>query len=155
MNETEKAIEYFKEFIRFINEKEDAAFHINKQAVLTAISALEAQQTSNTEIKRLQDENESIRNWNACEEGEYKRLLESNRRRIELEAQKSDKWIPVPERLPEETGHYMITNQAGRIEYLWYKNADKKWYLFNSDIEHLHVAAWEPQPEPWKEEQSL
>ncbi len=36
--------------------------------------------------KRLNDESESLKNWNACEAREYERLIESDKRRIELEA---------------------------------------------------------------------
>lgn len=42
----------------------------------------EAQQQ---EIERIRDENVSIRNWNACEEEEHLRLIESDKRRILLE----------------------------------------------------------------------
>lgn len=59
-------------------------------------------------------------------------------------------WIPVSERLPKDTGYYQITNEAERVEYLWYKSSERKWYLFNSDIEHHHVIAWQPLPEPYK-----
>lgn len=36
-------------------------------------------------IEAQQDEIESLKNWNACEAEQYKKLLESDKRRIELE----------------------------------------------------------------------
>lgn len=59
------------------------------------------------------------------------------------------RWISVSERLPVETGYYLITNKAGRVEYLWYKETEKKWYFYNSDTEHLNVIAWQFIPEPF------
>jgi hypothetical protein len=46
------------------------------------IETIESQQQ---EIGQLKDENASIRNWNACEEEDHKRLVESDKRRIKLE----------------------------------------------------------------------
>lgn len=52
------------------------------------IAALEAQlQAALARVKELEDINESIRNWNACEEQNYKNLLADNRSLLqELEA---------------------------------------------------------------------
>jgi hypothetical protein len=60
-------------------------------------------------------------------------------------------WIPVSEKLPDETGHYLITNKGRRIEYIWFKATEKKWYFYNSDTEHINVIAWQPLPDPYKE----
>lgn len=61
------------------------------------------------------------------------------------------RWVPVSERLPDVTGYYLITNKGGRVEYLWFKSTESKWYHFNSDTEHINVFAWQPLPEPYKE----
>lgn len=68
-----------------------------------------------------------------------------------LEHQQSGGWIPVSERLPLDTGYYTITNKLGRLENLWFKATEKKWYFFHSDVEHLQVVAWRPLPQPYKE----
>jgi hypothetical protein len=66
-------------------------------------------QAQQQEINRLKDENASIRNWNACEEEQYGQLLESDKRRIELEKQ-----IKTLTALK----HYKEAEQEGRLVVL-------------------------------------
>lgn len=69
-------------------------------------------------------------------------------------AEQKAKWIPVSERLPEESGLYLVTleyKEHGKgVTTLWYHG--KQYGEFGWD---LHVAdvviAWQPLPEPYKE----
>lgn len=54
-------------------------------------------------------------------------------------------WIPVPERLPEESGLYQVTDMQGNVVR----------YVFNANegsVEYWKrcVKAWMPMPEPYK-----
>lgn len=51
-------------------------------------------------------------------------------------------WIPVSERLPEETGEYLTTTMYGDVfcDY---------WQSCNFNRTEM-VIAWMPMPEPWK-----
>lgn len=63
-----------------------------------------------------------------------------------------DGWIPVEERLPEESGHYLVQlsrripyeNFADRVVMLY--DGEEKAFL---DYESL-IIAWQPLPEPYK-----
>lgn len=59
------------------------------------------------EIERLQDENISIKNWNACEAEQFSELLESDKRRIELEEE--------VEQLQTQTAQYRETLEQARV----------------------------------------
>ncbi len=52
--------------------------------------AAEAIEALQQEIEQLKDENASLRNWNACEEKLHNELLESDKRRWELESELED-----------------------------------------------------------------
>lgn len=66
----------------------------------------------------------------------------------------SSGWIPVEERLPENTGRYMTTNRIGgklKTFDLWYENGI--WLLDEEDDEFCGtVIAWCELPEPYKPE---
>ncbi len=67
-----------------------------------------------------------------------------------LEAQQADRWIPCKDRLPEEDGMYLITSDVlGKLEiqYCFYQINIKR-FICNGK-----AVAWQPLPEPWKEEQ--
>lgn len=49
------------------------------------LSAYEDSGLSPEQVKGLQDENASLRNWNVCEEEEHIKLIKSDKRRIKLE----------------------------------------------------------------------
>jgi hypothetical protein len=114
--EIEKAIEYFIGFQGFINDKDDATFTINKEAVKTAISALQQQLTGG---------------WIPVSSGIYpkeilQRVLATLKNEMVLEV-----WY-----ISNEFKHHETIPGGGL----------KKVSEFNP------VVAWQPLPEPWKEE---
>lgn len=68
-----------------------------------------------------------------------------------------DDWIPCSERLPEESGHYLVQlsrkipyeNFADRIVVLY--DGEEKAFL---DYESL-IIAWQPLPEPYKSKETV
>lgn len=73
-----------------------------------------------------------------------------------IEALKSDRpkgeWIPCSERLPEESGKYLITANDGihkRTTVAKYQNRHKTWEM-TGRMAFWKVLAWMPMPSPWK-----
>lgn len=60
------------------------------------------------------------------------------------------KWIPVSERLPEESGEYLITIKDRTYRGIsWFYSSDKKWSYRNAEI-----IAWMPLPKPYEPQES-
>lgn len=160
--EIEKVINYMQNMdLSVFIDKDEACGVIDMVTKL-----LQQQLTNESEIKRLQDEVESLRNWNACEKEQYSDLLKSDKRRIELEEeneelrkQLTNGWIPVSERLPEIrqlydvslryenfSGIYEITRMADYI-------GDGEWNIYGPQpvIATRHIMAWKNRTEPYKE----
>ena len=61
------------------------------------------------------------------------------------------KWIPVSERLPEEEGHYLVTDDSGGEKWV-----DSSMFIRCDDgsvyWDFVNVTAWMPLPGPWKGE---
>lgn len=57
-------------------------------------------------------------------------------------------WIPCSERLPEEEGRYLVTNNrigAWIVDFDFYDSFNKKWYY------NQNVVAWLPTIAPYEE----
>jgi hypothetical protein len=73
-----------------------------------------------------------------------------------LEQQLNGGWIPVSERLPEE-GRYLVTTVYREVKESEF-DLKKWWQIDNSTIsleweeEPIKVVAWQPLPEPYREE---
>lgn len=78
----------------------------------------------------------------------------------ELKEHMNDGWIPVEDRLPEDTesGFYnavSVTMSNGRVTHGCYRNADREWWVAREDGEFKYtrsdeVIAWRPLPEPYR-----
>lgn len=72
----------------------------------------------------------------------------------------NDGWIPVEERLPEESAYYLVTIEDYGMPYSWIKwlassddyNIEKSEWRELDDGEK--VIAWQPLPEPYRPERS-
>lgn len=66
---------------------------------------------------------------------------------------KNDGWIPVEERLPEEGTEILCCFENGTVQSLWqnWGNDGLGDYL-DDDLMPTEVIAWQPLPEPYKEE---
>lgn len=73
----------------------------------------------------------------------------------------NDGWIPVEERLPEETtGKYypemIVTTSYGAVTWGFYRVMDKQWYIYSNIHNEFvkagdkEIVAWRPLPEPYK-----
>lgn len=66
---------------------------------------------------------------------------------------KEEKWIPVKERMPEESSAVLIWCPERKNIYCAYWE-EKKWWIFGAGWEEVtdDVVAWMPLPEPYKAE---
>lgn len=73
----------------------------------------------------------------------------------------NDDWVPVEERLPEETtGKYypemIVTTSYGAVTWGFYRVMDKQWYIYSNIHNEFvkagdkEIVAWQPLPEPYK-----
>ena len=64
------------------------------------------------------------------------------------------RWIPVTERLPEETATYICTCFDGIANRVTFINFQKRYASWNLTGQRAYwkVIAWQPLPEPWKGE---
>lgn len=66
-------------------------------------------------------------------------------------------WIPVKEKLPENTGDYMVSTKAGSVMKAKYKKEKNNFYLVGtlSDILLESVIAWMPMSKAYTEERGI
>ncbi|MFR5739560.1 MAG: DUF551 domain-containing protein [Coprococcus sp.] len=75
-------------------------------------------------------------------------------------------WIPVEERLPEETtGKYypemIVTTSYGAVTWGFYRVMDKQWYIYSNIHNEFvkagdkEIVAWQPLPEPYKPKKDI
>ena len=57
-------------------------------------------------------------------------------------------WIPVTEKLPEESGNYLVTSKGSTWVANWFNGA---WWGIEKKCRCTDVEAWRPLPEPYKE----
>lgn len=62
-------------------------------------------------------------------------------------------WIPVTERLPDESNFYMVTNEYDEVEIIWFSHKDD-YDIDKSEWRETDdkIIAWKKVPEPFKEE---
>lgn len=63
---------------------------------------------------------------------------------------KNQEWIPVTERLPEKHGHYLVCSKDVIWVAVYYNYT---WWGVEKRCRWGDVEAWQPLPEPYKEEQ--
>ena len=72
--------------------------------------------------------------------------------------QKSGKWIPVSERLPEDNELVLFSTKTDRVFEGRYfaDNTDRQWYSFRDETFAWNnvVTAWMPLPKPYKPQES-
>ena len=71
-----------------------------------------------------------------------------------LREQEQRRWIPVTERLPEESGMYIVTANDGhvqRVSFVLWQKKNRVWNLVGARS-YWRVTHWMPLPEPPKEE---
>ena len=74
--------------------------------------------------------------------------------RSHMDEVKNDGWIPVEERLPEETDYYLVQlsrklpneDYSDRVVVLY--NGEEKEFMCYASL----IIAWQPLPEPYKED---
>ena len=76
----------------------------------------------------------------------YKKWILEDKENISISSEKSNKWIPVSEECPKESGIYWVTTKSG-IPHL------SAFYTWLSSFEIADVIAWAPLiiPEPYRE----
>ena len=65
--------------------------------------------------------------------------------------EKQSGWIPVSEKLPEESGWYLVSAKTGNVTTAYYRvaEADKGGCYWRDGV--TKPTAWMPLPEPYKE----
>ena len=66
-----------------------------------------------------------------------------------IQALEQTQWIPVSERLPEESGEYLVTTDGrynGEIDIAYFTATEEKFHKAGK------IFAWKPLPEPYREE---
>lgn len=70
-----------------------------------------------------------------------------------LREQEERRWIPVTERLPEESSTYIVTANDGyaqRVSFVLWQKKHRMWNLTGARS-YWRVTHWQPMPKPPKE----
>lgn len=65
-------------------------------------------------------------------------------------------WIPVSEKLPENSGDYLVTTKSARVEMMMFSAKHKKFNTYDkmsdedAKIFAISVIAWMSLPEPYR-----
>ena len=70
----------------------------------------------------------------------------------ESSSEKPNKWIPVSERLPEIHQDVILSLRSLDIEIGFRAETEPYFYCYGRYIDPENVLAWQPLPEPYKEE---
>ena len=85
----------------------------------------------------------------ACLKGLNRKEMVANIKSL-LSVTPAQKWIPVSEKLPEETGWYIVTIRTEKgiaVCEQSYRKGENHW----TTLKGIEVIAWMPLPEPYKE----
>jgi hypothetical protein len=67
-----------------------------------------------------------------------------------------DGWIPCSERLPKDDSICIVTveypNNETDVDYGWFDRTGICWYVGIQEFRTSNILAWQPLPEPYKEE---
>lgn len=106
---------------------------------------------------RLIDADELLRKWDQLTSRgriEFDQVIMSEPTQDVFTKNDKKKWIPCKERLPEESGTYIVTAESGDIKHVtfvkWMPRLHQ-WNLIGSRA-YWKVIAWMPLPEPYGEE---
>ena len=93
-----------------------------------------------------------------CDDGVIVQAIHKMKKYLELANDKNvpskNGWIPVSEKLPEESSIYIVSAKEGDREivtFVKWQNRFKKWDLSGTRA-YWRVTAWKPLPKPYKEE---
>ncbi len=73
--------------------------------------------------------------------------------KITRSSRDNDGWIPVEERLPEESLNSVLGWDAYRERCVFVQFLNGRW-IFGNDIEPVLIKAWQPLPEPYRPERA-
>ena len=89
------------------------------------------------------------------ENGKFDCMMNENRCiNTSADVEPVQEWIPVTERLPEESGMYIITANDGhaqRVSFVQWQKKNRMWYLTGARS-YWRVTHWQPLPQPPKGE---
>ena len=89
------------------------------------------------------------------ENGKFDCMMNENRCiNTSADVEPVQEWIPVTERLPEESGMYIITANDGhaqRVSFVQWQKKNRMWNLTGARS-YWRVTHWQPLPQPPKGE---
>lgn len=109
------------------------------------------------ELEKIMKEIEQVKRepWYRLNNYDVKHKLDGAINRIAdiIRKHMNDGWVPVDERLPEESLNSVIGWDAYRERCCFVQYYGGRWML-RADREPIHIIAWRPLPEPYRPERS-